>query len=516
MCANHDTPHWQRSLRPLLLAFAFAFCLAGAFPAQAAPAVAPVFSPPAGIYSTAQTVTISTTSSGATIRYTTDGSTPTETNGTAYSGPVGIGNATMLKAIAYGAGFTDSSVAAGFFTVTSAPGYTLNVLHDFPAASGDGVGPLTGLVLGRDGNFYGTTAVGGASNDGTVFKMTPAGAVTILASFNGANGIEPYGGSLIQAGDGNFYGTTYIGGSIGYGTVFKVTPAGALTTLVSFDGTNGVGPYSLVQGGDGNFYGTTNGSGRNDGTIFKLTPGGVLTTLVSLNRATTGLGPNSLVQGNDGNFYGTCSGGGGGGYGTAFKMTPAGVFTLLVTFAGTNGACPTVGLIKGSDGNFYGTTGGGGSFVGTAYKMTPAGAVTTLYTFNFNTGNGVGPQAGMVQGSDGNFYGTTGFGGASYDGTVFQLTPAGVITTLAQFDRANGAYQVNGIIQGADGNFYGTTQTGGSSNNGAVFQVIVPQMPSTDTPAMPAWAVTALALLLFSVAAAFLSRPQRSSAKAGP
>ncbi len=495
-----------------LLAFAFLLSWAGAaIPARAVSAAPPVFGPLPGIYFTAQNVTMSTSSPGATIRYTTDGSTPTETNGTVYPGAVAIGGTTMLKAIAYGAGFSDSSVAGGLYTVTPSPAYVLNVLHDFPAASGDGIGPLTGLLRGMDGNFYGTTAVGGSSNDGTLFKMTPAGMLTVLVSFNGANGIEPYGGSLIQGTDGNFYGTTYIGGGFGYGTVFKMTPAGALTTLVSFDGTNGIEPYYLTQGSDGNFYGTTNGGGRNDGTLFKLTPAGVLTTLVSFNRATTGVGPNSLVQGSDGNFYGTCGGGGSAGYGTVFKVTPAGVFTLLVTFAGANGACPTVGLIQGSDGNFYGTTGGGGSFVGTAYKMTPAGAVTTLYAFNFNTGNGVGPQAGMVQGGDGNFYGTTGFGGASYDGTIFKLTPAGALTTLVQFDRANGAYQVNGIVQGGDGNFYGTTQTGGSSNNGAVFQVIVPQTSAgVDTPAMPAWSIIVLGLLIFSAAAVFLSPSRRA------
>jgi uncharacterized repeat protein (TIGR03803 family) len=494
--------------RLVVLTFALLFGLAGAFPARAVPAAAPVFSPAAGTYVSAPTVTISTSSSGATISYTTDGSTPTETNGTTYAGPVSTGGTTLLKAIAYGNGFGDSSVTSGLYTVTTAPGAVLNVLHDFPATSGDGVGPLTGLLLGSDGNFYGTTAVGGSSNDGTVFKITPGGVLTILVSFNGTNGVEPYGASLIQGTDGNFYGTTYIGGSVGYGTVFEMTPTGTLTTLASFNGTNGIEPDSLLQGSDSNFYGTTSGGGKNDGTVFKLTPGGILTTLVSFN-GTTGIGPNSLLQGSDGNFYGTTGGGGGGGYGTAFMITPAGVLTTLVSFNGANGASPTVGLIAGSDGNFYGTTGGGGSYVGTAYKMTPSGALTTLYSFNFNTANGVGPEAGMVLGRDGNFYGTTGFGGPSFDGTVFKMTPAGAVTTLAVFDRANGAYQVNGIVQGTDGNFYGTAQTGGSSNDGVVFQVIVPPSPPSDIPAMPAWAIMALLLLLFSVAAVSLPRQQR-------
>ncbi len=194
-----------------------------------APAAAtPVFSPAAGIYSSAQTVTITSTTSGATIRYTIDGSTPTETNGTAYAGPVSISTATVLKAIAYKSGLADSPVASGIYMIGT-PASVLNVLYDFPSLpSNIGGYPSAGLVRGSDGNFYGVTSSGGSANAGAVFKMTPAGIVTALVSFNVANGANPEA-ALVQGSDGNFYGVTSSGGSANDGTVFMMTPAGVLT-----------------------------------------------------------------------------------------------------------------------------------------------------------------------------------------------------------------------------------------------------------------------------------------------
>jgi uncharacterized repeat protein (TIGR03803 family) len=199
-----------------------------------------------------------------------------------------------------------------------------------------------------------------------------------------------------------------------------MTPAGVLTTLVKLaeiTGSSATAPNDLVQGSDGNFYGTTERGGVNDkGTVFKLTPAGVLTTLVKFtsNDATI---PNGLVQGSGGNFYGTTKQGGASGYGTVFKMTPAGVLTTLVEFTGNGtinkGEAPIAGLVQGSDGNFYGTTSVGGTNApdghygyGTVFKMTPAGVLTTLVTFTDNgaTNMGVSPN-GLVLGSDGNFYG---------------------------------------------------------------------------------------------------------------
>jgi uncharacterized repeat protein (TIGR03803 family) len=231
-----------------------------------------------------------------------------------------------------------------------------------------------------------------------------------------------------------------------------MTSAGELTALVSFSGANGSSPFAaLVQGTNGNFYGTTAGgngyvigssSAYSYGTVFQATSGGLLTTL-RVFTGTNGYNPQAgLVQGIDGNFYGTTAYGGNlsvnadYGFGTVFKMTPAGVLTTLVSLSGANGSYCASGLVQGSDGNFYGTTAGGGASGslmggGTVFKITPTGVLTTL--ISFNGANGISPQAPLVQGSDGNFYGTTEYGGVGGCGTVFQISPAGALTTLVSF-----------------------------------------------------------------------------------
>jgi uncharacterized repeat protein (TIGR03803 family) len=347
--------------------------------------------------------------------------------------------------------------------------------------------PTAGLVQGSNGNFYGTTGYGGASGEGTVFQVTTNGTWTTLVSFEGTNGSDPFAG-LVQGSDGNFYGTTEYGGTNGnHGTAFQMTPSGALTTLVSFNGTNGSYPAAaLVQGTNGNFYGTTQSGGASGmGTVFEMTPAGALTTLVSFNNTDGAVPLASLVQGTNGNFYGTTFQGGdlglGGflgnsGVGMVFEMTPAGALTTLVKFSGANGENPAGGLVQGTNGSFYGTTSIGGTLsfnagegLGTVFKMTPAGVLTTLVSFNFT--NGYNPSAALVQGSDGNFYGTTDGGGTGVGGTLFKMTPAGVLTTLVSFNGTNGSQPSAGLVQGTNGNFYGTTEYGGPGGGGTVFEV---------------------------------------------
>jgi len=364
-------------------------------------------------------------------------------------------------------------------TVVPGPPTPSAVLYSFSGP--DGGGASAALITCADGNFYGTTEYGGTYGDGTIFRMTTNGVLNQLLSFNYSNGANPEAG-LVQGTDGNFYGTTTGGGVNGGGTVFKMTTNGTLTTLVSFNySVNGEAPAAgLVQANDGNFYGTTEYGGTNGGgTVFKVTSNGTLTTLVSFNDNTNGYYPYAgLRQGTDGNLYGTTAEGGSNYDGTIFSMTTNGSLSILVTFNGANGNYPYAGLVQGNDGNFYGTTKYGGTYGdGTAFKMTTNGSLTTLVSFN-NSVNGGYPEAGLVQGSDGNLYGTTTENGLGGNGTIFKMTTNGLLVTLFFFEGTNGCLPEASLVQGADGNFYGTTFNGGggfngsaSSGNGIIFRL---------------------------------------------
>jgi len=293
------------------------------------------------------------------------------------------------------------------------------------------------------------------------------------ANFANSNGASPYYGALVQGTDGYLYGSAEGGGSYSYGLVFDTaTGGGGLGAVLTFTETNGANPYGgLTLGTDGYFYGTTTyGGSTNVGTVFSTSAG-----VIHNFSASSGSSPNgTLVQGTDGNFYGTTTYGGTlGGYGTVFKVSPTGTFTLLHTFSSSDGAFPYAGLVQGSDGNFYGTTEEDGtSLYGTVFKITPSGTLTTLHNFGGGS-DGANPYAALVQGSDGNFYGTTKAGGTFGEGTIFKITSAGTLTTLYTFSTTYGAYPYAALIQGTDGNFYGTTISGGanSCNCGTVFKV---------------------------------------------
>jgi len=205
------------------------------------------------------------------------------------------------------------------------------------------------------------------------------------------------------------------------------------------------------------------------GTVFRITPAGSLTTIYSFcsqPSCADGVQPVAgLIQGRDGNFYGTTFGGGtGNNEGTVFKITTAGTLTTLHSFDGADGALPAGWLVQGTDGNFYGTTVTGGAENGsTIFKISPAGTLTTIYSFCGQPScvDGDGVYAGLVQGTDGNFYGTTLGGGANYDGTVFGITPGGSLTTLHAFDFTDGYLPIGGLTQATSGSFYGTTASGG-------------------------------------------------------
>jgi len=392
------------------------------------------------------------------------------------------------------------------------PAQTFNTLLSFNGSDGE-FPTRAPLVQGLDGNLYGTTYGGGANGNGTVFKITPAGTLTTLYSFcsqtSCTDGANPEAG-LVLATNGYFYGTTFSGGisncafGSSCGTVFKITPSGTLTTLHSFDQTDGGNPGTLVQAGNGSFYGITFGGGGSIkctggcGTVFQITPAGNLSTLYSFcsqTNCTDGSFPTGLVQGSSGNFYGTTESGGsstncifGSSCGTVFKITPRGTLTTLHSFDGTDGDDPEAGLVQGTDGNFYGTTiSGGTNSDGTVFKITPSGTLTTLHSFSGTDGDS--PNAMLVQGTDGNFYGATSVGGSNSCsngcGTVFEITPSGTLTTLHSFDGTDGNASA-GLVQDTNGTFYGTTESGGSSRNcsggcGTVYSLSVALNPFVGT-----------------------------------
>jgi uncharacterized repeat protein (TIGR03803 family) len=367
--------------------------------------------------------------------------------------------------------------AGTIFKIT--PAGLETVIYSFVGGVADGQAPFCALVLGKDGNFYGTTHQGGPSDDGTVFKITPSGVETVLHSFaGGSDGSLPLA-SLIQGSDGNLYSTTTNGGASQSGSLFKITPTGTATMVYSFNSASeGQNPLGLIQGTDGNFYGAAaNGGTHGYGTVFMVTPTGVETVLHSFSGGTAdGSNPGgALIQGSGGNFYGTTSGGGANFNGTVFTVTPAGVETVLYSFAGAGSADavqPQAAMIQASDGSFYSTTITGGIGNGAVFKITPAGVETVLYAFSGGTTDGAGPQAALIQGSDGDFYGTTANGGTGSSGTVFKITSTGVESVLHSFvPGIDGSDPVAALIQGTDGNFYGTTASGGTGGSGTVFKI---------------------------------------------
>ncbi len=370
----------------------------------------------------------------------------------------------------------------GLFSLPAAHAtFNLTTIHTFDPAN-DGNVPYAALVQGADGKFYGVNSTGGRSNNGTVFSLNVnGGAFTALNTFTGASqGKMPEGG-LVQARDGNFYGTTNTGGGGAYGTLYQVIPTtGKLAVLANFtNGDPGGNPVgALVEGIDGLLYGTAQyGGADNDGTIFRAVPpsGGAI-TLATITGGLAGTYPQSdLIQALDGNFYGTTAQGGTNSLGTFFRVTPAGALTTLYSFTGgTDGSRPLRGVVQGPDGAFYGVSNQGGAYgVGALFRLVASATtatVTPLYNF-VPLLDGSNALGNLTLASDGNFYGTTAAGGANGNGTIYRVTPTGGYTLLYSFaNGADGGFPVGGLTQGSDGRLYGTT-AGQNGSAGTVFAV---------------------------------------------
>ncbi|MDB6069756.1 MAG: 3-carboxymuconate cyclase [Verrucomicrobiales bacterium] len=421
--------------------------------------------------------------------------------------------------------------AGGFgnvFRVSLTGGF--EVLLDFTGTGGAARGSVPGALLGHaDGNFYGVTQGGGTGGSGTVFKITPAGAHTVLADFTGSGGAVlgagPRGGLVAQ---GNvLYGVTESGGAGGFGTLFKITTAGAWTLMADLTGVAGARPGAAPQGGlhlhtDGLLYGATASGGTSDqGTIFRLsTAAAPVFTVLRHAADATGSQPNgNLVRDAAGVLYGTTASGGSAGVGTVYKITTAGVFTLLASLDGVSAAGAAGGLAEGTDGNFYGVSEGGGrGNRGGIFRVTPAGGLSAAGDFGSGQGwfpsgapveDGAGgfyfplasggsqgggvlagisaadviepvagfggtmgevPAGGLLKvGSD--FYGLTARGGASSRGTAFRWSAGGGLVLLSGFTSTLGSLSEGGLIRGADGALYGVSREGGSSGRGTIFKL---------------------------------------------
>jgi uncharacterized repeat protein (TIGR03803 family) len=352
----------------------------------------------------------------------------------------------------------------------------------------DGSLPNAGLVRDIHGNFFGTTYYGGAFNLGVVYKITPKGEETVLHSFTGgADGAYP-AAVLFAGSDGTLYGTTEYGGSgnctdsqgIGCGTVFKISETGVEAVLYSFQGGNDgwVPDAGVIQASDGDLYGTTNSGGAyNSGTVFHLTLAGTENVLHTFNSQVDGAAPGGLVQGNDSALYATD----GADLGAIFRITTTGVFTTLYQF-GTNPddpAFPIGTITKAHDGAFYGSAPYGGAYgFGAIFAVTEAGKVSIVYSFTGGD-DGSRPNSTLLV-TDGKIYGTTPQGGTAGYGTLFELTKKGVDTTLYTYPECEDAGGIQGVgvgmVTGTDGYAYGVN-VGGCSNDdpyGSVYRFKLP------------------------------------------
>jgi uncharacterized repeat protein (TIGR03803 family) len=353
--------------------------------------------------------------------------------------------------------------------------------------------PRGNMLLANDGNIYFTGTSGGTNNVGAVARMTPAGDATSLHSFTGGNteGQSPFAG-VIQANDGALYGTTYVGGDGNGGTVYRLALDGTYKLLHSFKVSGKTDPHypygGLVQASDGNLYGTTLRGGANDkGTVYRITLDGTLTQIHDFTGDDGENPEGEMVVGSDGNLYGTTLQGGKDSRGTIFRVTLAGALTSLYSFASlsefstagvaTNatGANPRSGLFLAADGNFYGTAYQGGPIgYGTVYRATPAGTVTVVHAFTGPTTGGAFPLATVSQDAAGNLYGTTERGGALNQGAAWRINTSGQFSLLHGFTSSS----IDGSLPYAtllplNGYLYGATYNDTNARVGALFKLDV-------------------------------------------
>ena len=364
--------------------------------------------------------------------------------------------------------------------VTASQAQTVTTVFDFINSGGTATSPVGPMAQGRDGAYYGVTQ---GPSQGVIYKVSATGSFTLLHAFAGDGSEGQSCNGLVLGTDGNFYGTCEMGGnnSNSTGTFFQVTPTGTLTVLHFFDGTfagtvDGCYPLGVpVQASDGNFYGTTFECGVNDaGIIYQITPAGVFSVIhpFAFGSADGNQPEGALIQGSDGNLWGTLSFGGANNGGAVFKSSLKGTESLVFSFgscpATTTGCNPFAGLVQGTDGSYYGTAEqGGANNEGAAFKVTPRGTYTLLHSFNNLTDNGAYPRLPLAVGTDGNFYGiaTDCIGGGCSPADLFEITSKSVFTDIFNFPVLGGnnnSVPLSPLLLSTTGTFYANTEDGGS------------------------------------------------------
>lgn len=376
-------------------------------------------------------------------------------------------NRTLRRCALLGAAFA----LAAFTGAQAAPVYT--DLHDF-ANTPDGSLPIAGVRFDANDNMYGTTFNGGALGLGILFKIGTDGAYTIVHDFGTAgDGKNPECQPTIDRSTGDIYGTTTAGGAHSYGTIWKLAGDGTYTVLYSLDGVNdGAGPVApMLLDRLGNLYGTALQSvGKSGGTVFKFSSDGVFTVLHAFT-GPDGLAPEgTIVRDRAGNLYGTAFFGGDFNVGVVYKVAPDGTFTKLYDFTGgADGRFPVGGVDNDQAGNIYGTTFFGGTAgVGNVWKLAPDGTFTTLYSFTGGA-DGAYPEGDVLRVGT-YLYGTTFNGGTNDGGVIWRLALVdGTETVLHAFNGPEGLNPAAGQLTANHGVLYGTTPSGGASGNGVVF-----------------------------------------------
>jgi uncharacterized repeat protein (TIGR03803 family) len=356
--------------------------------------------------------------------------------------------------------------------VVPAQAQTPTLLHTFMQTT-DACAPRGNIVQGRDGNLYGGGAACGGNGSGAIYKISLAGAESVLFSFP-QQWLNCGGAGLTLGNDGNFYGACISGNpATGMGSIFRLTPAGVFTDLHDFTGASGdsLPVYPPIQGVDGDFYGVSGNEVQVCGNIYKMTPSGVYTNLHTFSGSDCH--SSNLFQASDGNLYGTLANCNVvQGAGCLYRISTAGAFKEIHDFAFTTGQTPCTGLIQGKDGKLYGATNeGAANGSGNIYKMTTAGVATDFHDFTNATDascvNNVGPPVNLLQVADGSFYGVNPAYGSNGNGSIYKLTSAGVFTAfLFPNPPVDGQLPSSTLIQNTNGLVYGTTPGGGGGSGG--------------------------------------------------